>query len=374
MAFTPTTLAITPLLETTFISDMRLIVNANTTLLKTKVEDIINTLEIDLVNKYIGVDTPVNKIFSADEVISNSIIFKAGAAVGASTIASLTQSAGVSTFTVDNLVLVKGISASAVGSKIASPTVVIGTDSSNLPITYPITGGNADKGLYVGDSTTPIKTRLYGEVEIPKQAITQSFTNSGGAFSPRLIQLTSNGTQTYSYAKLLLSKTDPQFIYIDLKFDGTYSNYGNPIYLLLHESYSNKPATGQTFTIIINKIYKSDGSEVASTQLPQISNSELSPGINLMCGSIFDSIAGYRRGYLNNASWTTPPATDEAAIAALSTDSAAFYYRFGNEYYSTNDSNIRPKFSSFNLTKSEEGVNESIYTITSSNNTCMIKN
>lgn len=372
MAFTPTTLAITPLLGTTFISDMRLIVNANTTLLKTQTEDIINTLEIDLVNKYVGVDTPVNKIFSADEVISNSIIFKAGATQGAATIASLTQSSGVSTFTVDNLIIAKGISASAAGSMMAVPTIVIGTDSSNLPITYPVTGLIADKGLYVGDSTTPIKTRLYGEVEIPKQAITQSFTNSGGSFSPRLLTMEVNGT-SYSYAKLLLSRTDPQFIYIDLQFKSSYSNYGNPIYLLLHESNTNRPVAGQTFTIIINKIYKADGSEIDYTQLPTISNTPSSPGINLMNGSI--SSSSYKRGYINGASWTTPASltTDELAIAALSTDSLAYAFRFGNENNSTNTI-FRPKCSTISLTKSEEGVDNSVYTITSSYNTCMVKN
>jgi hypothetical protein len=373
MAFTPTTLAITPLLEATFISDMRLIINSNTTLLQTQVEDIINVLEIDLVNKYIGIDTPVNKIFSQDVVVSNSIIFKAGATVGASTIASLTQSAGVSTFTVDNMVLNKSNIATAAGSLVAVPTIVIGTDSSNLTITYPTTSTVADKGLYVGDSTTPIKTRLYGEVEIPKQAITQSYSNSGGSFSPRLLTMNANGTQTYSYAKLLLSKTDPQFIYVDLKFANTYSNYGNPIYLLLHESSTNRPAAGQTFTIIINKIYKSDGSEVDYNLLPAISNTPSAAGINLMNGSI--ASAPYKRGYINGASWTTPASltTDELTIAALSTDSAAYAFRFGNINNST-DTVFRPKCSTINLTKSEEGVDNSIYTITSSHNTCMVKN
>ena len=47
MAFTNLTLSTTPLLETTFISDMRLIVNANVAVVKGKVEDLINTFEFD---------------------------------------------------------------------------------------------------------------------------------------------------------------------------------------------------------------------------------------------------------------------------------------------------------------------------------------
>ena len=113
MAFTPTSLSTTPLLETTFISDMRLIVNANVTLLRTQIEDVINELEIDLVNKYIGVDTPIEKIYSQNAVISNQILFKAGTSGSAATIASLTQSAGVSTFLADNISFTKTIQSTA---------------------------------------------------------------------------------------------------------------------------------------------------------------------------------------------------------------------------------------------------------------------
>jgi hypothetical protein len=77
---------------------MRLIVNANTTLLKSQLEEVINTLQIDLVNKYIGVDSPIEKVYSNSAVISDQILFKAGTSGSAATIASLTQSAGVSTF------------------------------------------------------------------------------------------------------------------------------------------------------------------------------------------------------------------------------------------------------------------------------------
>ena len=78
MAFTETTLATSSLLETTFISDMRLIVNANNTIVKSKVEDIINDLQIDLVNKYIGVDIPIQQLYTNDAVISNQLLFKSG--------------------------------------------------------------------------------------------------------------------------------------------------------------------------------------------------------------------------------------------------------------------------------------------------------
>ena len=138
MAFTPTSLSTTPLLETTFISDMRLIVNANVTLLRTQIEDVINELEIDLVNKYIGVDTPIEKIYSQTAVISNQILFKAGTSGSAATIASLTQSAGVSTFLADNISFTKTIQSTATGSKVATPTVVIGTTAGGTALGFQI--------------------------------------------------------------------------------------------------------------------------------------------------------------------------------------------------------------------------------------------
>lgn len=369
MAFTQTNLSITPILESTFMSDLRLIENSNFTLLKESIESVINNLQIDLVNKYIGVDVPVAKVFSQDLVVSNSIVFKAGSTLSAATIASLVQSAGVSTFTVDNLVLTRAFTSTAAGSRIASPTIVIGTDSSNLPITYLSTLGVADKGLYVGDPTTAIKTRLYGEVEIPKQAITQSFSNVGGTFSPKQINLIAAGDSSYSYAKLTLSKSDPQFIYVDLIFPSGYVNYGNSIWLLLHESTTDRPAIGQTFTVILNKIKLYNLTEVDYSLLPAISNSGAQPGINIICGAN-SSLANYKRAHINSSVWGTVPTTDVAAITAAGTGSA-YYARFGN-VNNVATAVIAPRDSSFSFTKSEQATDYSNYTITNSQNTVLI--
>lgn len=369
MAFSEIKLAITPILETTFISDMRLAINSNNTLLKNTVETLINTMQIDVINKYIGVDLPVTKVFSQDVVVANSIVFKAGATPSAATIASLTQAAGVSTLVVDNLTLTKSMNATAAGSKLAMPTLVIGTTDGNLPITYPTTGGIADKGLYVGDSTTPIKSRLYGEVEIPKQAITQSYSNVGGTFTPKQITLIAAGDLSYTYAKLTLAKTDPQFVYVDLIFPSGYSNYGNSIWLVLHEAASNRPAPGQTFTIVLNKIYLYDMTEVDYSLLPAISNSGLSNGINLICGANSD-LTNYKRVHINSSVWGTVPVTDVAAIAAAGTGSA-YYVRFGNVNNVAN-AVIAPRDSSFSFTKTEQFADYANYTITNSHNTVII--
>ena len=56
MAFVALSLSTQEILETTYVSDMRIISNSNTGLLKSKVEDLINNLKIDLSDKKIGVD------------------------------------------------------------------------------------------------------------------------------------------------------------------------------------------------------------------------------------------------------------------------------------------------------------------------------
>lgn len=371
MAFSETTLSITPLQSTTFIGDMKIAVNANNTLFKNAIESLINGLEIDLVNKYIGVDTPVSKIFSADSVVSNSIVFKAGSTSGAATIASLTQATGVSTFLVDNITMTKKLLATASGSLLASPTMIIGTDGSNLTVSYPTTGGIADKGLYVGDATTAIKTRLYGEVEIPKQSITQSYSNVGGSFTPRQISLTAGSADAYTYAKLVLTKTDPQFIYVDLVLPSGYTNYGNSIWLLLHESTSNRPANGQTFTVILNRVLTYDLNEVDYTQLPAISNTDSAAGINIICGAN-SALSTYKRAHINSSVWTSIPTTDVAAIAAAGTDDA-YFVRFGNINNISSTAIHSPRDSSFSFTKTEQSTDYSNYTITSSQNTVIIK-
>jgi hypothetical protein len=51
MAFVALSLSTQEILETTYVSDMRIISNSNTGLLKSKLEDLINNLKIDLSDK-----------------------------------------------------------------------------------------------------------------------------------------------------------------------------------------------------------------------------------------------------------------------------------------------------------------------------------
>jgi hypothetical protein len=381
MAFTPTNLSTTPLLETTFISDMRLIVNSNVTLLRTQIEDVINELQIDLVNKYIGVDSPIGKVYTQDAVVSNQILLKNGTSGGAATIASLTQSAGVSTFLADNISFTKTIQSTTAGSKVAVPTVVIGTTTGGAAIGYPTSGGAgiADKGLYVGDpdSSTAIPSRFYGEANFAKQAIQQS-----SVFS-RTVQLVDNGG-LYSYANLKLAKTDPQFIYLDLILPSGYTQTSSkPIWLLLHEDYTtldNRPATGQTFTFIINRIFQSNGTtEVAVTSwpTPQNPSGAATLGINIISGYVQDAAVGagkLKTGYLNSALWNTLPGSGTAAVAATTSGSTLDYKAYIKLFNTNVQSGTVPskRGSSVSLTKTQEETNSSYFTITNSHNITVI--
>jgi len=380
MPFTETTLATSSLLETTFISDMRLIVNANTTIVKSKVEDIINDLQIDLVNKYIGVDIPIQKLYTNDAVISNQLILKSGTAGTSGTTASLTQTAGTSAFLADNINFTRTLTSLAAGSKVLTPSVVIGTTVGNLAVSFPTSGGSGvvDRGLYVGDATTPISASFYGEVNIKKQAVVQSYnTDFDTVGTVRTLELTSVDVTPVStsglYANLTLSKTDPQFIYVNLKTPAAFTLAAtNSIYLLLHEDFTtttSRPVAGQTFTIILNNLINNSSVSISTSTWPQAqAASGSAAAINIISGITQTATAAagaLKSGYINDALWPTVPANAGAAIAALSTTQQ--YVRL----YNTNiQASTTPKLraTSVSFTKTQQSTNFSYYTVTNSSN------
>ena len=398
MPFTETTLATSSLLETTFISDMRLIVNANTTIVKSKVEDIINDLQIDLVNKYIGVDIPIQKLYTNDAVISNQLFLRHGTS-GTSVIASLTQSAGTSAFLADNITFTRTLTSLAAGSKVLTPSVVIGTTVGNAAVSFPTSGGSGvvDRGLYVGDTTTPISANFYGEVNIKKQAMVQSYnTDFDTVGTVRTLSLTSvDATPTVTSAlhtNLTLSKTDPQFIYVNLQTPANFTlSATNPIYLLLHEDFTTAPSTsgtagtagttgsrpmvGQTFTIILNNLVNNSTSGISTSTwpAPQVA-SGTAAAINIISGftqTVTAAAGALKSGYINDALWPTtpPPLTAAAAITALSTTQQ--YVRLYNRNI---QASVLPKLraTSVSFTKTQHSTNFSYYTVTNSHNIAII--
>lgn len=374
MAFTQTSLSTTPLLETTFISDMRLIVNANITLLKTQLEDIVNGFEFDITNKYIGVDNPVNTVFTQNNIVTNQILFKNGTSAGATTIASLTQSSGTSTFLTDNLTFTKNLTSLALGSKVSTPTVVIGSTTGNLPISYMTTSGTSGtsgtpaKGLYVGDATNPMPSKFYGEVEFVKQAVAYSSTYTTTGAYTRTLNLT--GDAVGNYVNLVLSRTDPQMIYLNLELGAATAN--SQYWLLLHDDYTtatSRPLVGQTFTIVLNEVQNS-GTAVAPASLPTVSNTGSNNGIQIISGWSSAGAPGAGlliRGLVNSGtSGSTASAT--AAISAVGTNTRARFYN----QYGQSGSTMKPLNTSITLTKIDEGTNYSRYAVTGSSNAAII--
>ena len=396
MAFTETTLATSSLLETTFISDMRLIVNANTTIVKSKVEDIINDLQIDLVNRYIGVDIPIQQLYTNDAVIANQLFLRNGTS-GTSVIASLTQTAGTSAFLADNITFTRTLQSVAAGSKVLTPSVVIGTTVGNAAVSFPTSGGSGivDRGLYVGDATTPISASFYGEVNVKKQAIAQSYNYDFDAVGTvRTLSLTSvdggtSGVTSALYANLILSKTDPQFIYVNLQTPAGFTlSATNPIYLLLHEDFTTAPTTpvgtsgitasrpnvGQTFTIILNNLVNNSTSGISTSTwpAPQLA-SGTAAAINIISGYTQTATAAagaLKSGYINDALWDSPiPTTAASAITALSTTKQ--YVRL----YNTNiqgSTTPRLRATSVSFTKTQQSTEFSYYTVTNSHNIAII--
>jgi hypothetical protein len=103
MAFTPIDLPIQEILQTDFITDIAQIHNSNVLILKDKIEDIINILEIDTVGITIGADTPINNLRTQNIIIQDGgFTFQSG--IPTQIIAKLDKLGnGQSRFNVDNL-------------------------------------------------------------------------------------------------------------------------------------------------------------------------------------------------------------------------------------------------------------------------------
>ena len=373
--FTTTSLAITPLLETTFISDMRIIVNANSTVLKSKIEDIINTLQIDLVNKYIGSNLPIGKLYTQDLIISNQLLYKAGTSGAAATIASLTQSSGVSTFTTNNLVFTNSLTATANTSKAALRTVVVGGTSGAL--LYPTSGGVGAPGLYVGDATRSVNSEFYGDVKFGRSSVTHSADTNVGTSSRVIGGAVRFGTG-YSVLKLVVSKTDPQFMVVDIQLSDDTQDSSKPIWLQLHEDYTtntSRPNVGQSFTIMINNILNSAGSPIPTSNWPSVvATTSTDPGINIMSGWSASGTSGtgsYKIAYINDSTWTSIPASGTSAAAAASSGmSPSGHIRLYNPAQQTGIEATNPNKlgATITLTKILQDIDYSRYVITGGNN------
>jgi hypothetical protein len=292
MAFTNVTLNTQPLLESTFISDMRLILNANVSVIKGKVEDLINTFEIDLTNKYIGVDNYFNQVKTNNVILGNSISFMDST----NTIGSLTKSAGKSILSIDKLIIQAGGTIDMSGT---ANTMAI----KRLGVGIPLASVTAD-GFYVGSSTVSVPSQFNGEAAFPKQAITQSTEGSTNTVITTTA-LNTGGTDYY-YGVLKLTKSSKQFIYLTVRSADTSPSSSKPVIIFTYEDPANRPDPGQTFTVVIRDYQTSAGIDVAVASWGPI---RIVPGFT-------NSATG--TPVLLDGSTLGVAATPTAAIAALS--------------------------------------------------------
>jgi hypothetical protein len=344
MAFTNVSLNTQTLLETTFISDMRLILNANVTVVKSKLEDVINTLEIDLVNKYIGVDNYVNQVKTNNVILGNGITFMDST----NTIGSLTKSAGKSILSIDKLIIQAGGTIDMTGAANAMAITRLG-------VGIPLASVTAD-GFYVGNSTTSVKSQFYGEVSFPAQAITQS---TEGSTNTEVTTTAINVSSTdYYYGVLKLSKTSKQFIYVTIKCADNSPSSSKPIILFVYEDAANRPDNGQSFTVIVKEYINSSSATIATSNWGDV---KILPGYTL--------IANGTPGLINSGTLVAQT-TASAAIGQLSTAQHITAY---NTNVQSSTSSSRLFGSSVTLTKFENVMSgpafvSSRFVITSSHN------
>jgi hypothetical protein len=167
MAFSPIDLPIQEILLTNFVTDIATISNANSLILKDKIEDIVNQLEIDTVSLSIGTDNPINYVRASSFIVQDTgITFQTGTPT--QVIAKLEKNASVeSVFTVDNINvnLIADIETATVNSltinndvTIDGPAVMTSTfectnamidskETVTLPLTLAISGTEAEATL-----------------------------------------------------------------------------------------------------------------------------------------------------------------------------------------------------------------------------------
>lgn len=346
MSFTSASLNVQNLLETTFISDMRLIVNANNALFKSQLESLINTFEIDLVNKYLGVDNYFNQVKVNNVVLGNSITFMDST----STIASLTKSAGKSTLSVDKIVIQPGGSIDNSG---AANTMV----SKRLGIGLSLADVLAD-GFYVGNASTSATSVFYGPVTFAKQSIAQS-TETASLYteiSSNAVTLTGG---TGYYGEVVLSKTSKQFIYVRFKAPvAAVPTSSNPIYIGVYESATSVPDAGQSFTIILKEYTNATGTAIPLSNWGDV---YIVPGHDI-------SSTSTRIPVIINGGSLSTSGTSGYFVDNLNTLGSEIQHVM---MYNTNiqSSSTNNKFgASVNFTKFETITNASRYVITSSHN------
>ncbi len=251
MSFTTVDLSVQEILQTNFITDIATIHNSNVLLLTSKLEDLINNLEIDIANKKIGTTNAIASINTNSLVLQDDgFVFQYGATN--IQIASLTKdSSNNSLLNVDKITGLADLTSAA-----ATITTLTTTD---------VTIGGAL-------TTTGAVTASSASIE-----------------SKELVDVTCTLSGTVAEGKIEISNTSKNNIYVRLKADSTvwtgtaFDAAVAAIHLIVDFNATNPPAENTTFSICIEDLTNLAGTastiiDVANTNSIPI---EIKAGTNL---------------------------------------------------------------------------------------------
>jgi hypothetical protein len=261
MAFTPIDLPIQEILQSDFITDIAQIHNSNVLILKDKIEDVVNILEIDTNSISIGTDNPINNIRTQNVVIQDGgFIFQTG--IPNQIIARLIKLGnGQSSLNVDNL------------------SVDFIAQISDLQV----------NDLTVSNSLTTTGNLTASSTLIYNESIVESTEKIACDFQFDGIN--------QALGRVVLTNTSRRNIYITAKcetvlgptqiWDGSALNPGiSSFSLFIDFDANNPPAVNTTFTIYLVDVVENSANVSIANQVNLASLSfTVKPGLNLATGS-----------------------------------------------------------------------------------------
>lgn len=256
MAFLPIDLPITEILLTNFVTDIATISNANDLILKDKIEDVVNQLEIDTVALTIGTDNPINYVRAQSFIIQDTgFTFQTG--TPSQIIAKLEKNTNTeSVLTVDNLNvnLIAGVENLSVNS------LTVNTD---LTVDGPA----------VVNSSLECKAAMIDS----KETVTLTLSKASATQAEAILTLTS-ASKRHIFVKLkAVSAPNLNFVYDGVGGFGTITKF----VLYIDFDANNPPAQNTTFTIHLVDIVEETASVSILTDVnANVINTTIAGGTN----------------------------------------------------------------------------------------------
>lgn len=252
MPFTPIDLSITEVLETDFITDFRIITNANFAVLKASFEDLVNTLEISSSGVTIGTATPIASI-TTNVLVMQTTGFQFKKTGPVATIASLTKN--------------------------GSNQSVLNVDILTVDLTSTFGGLLTANSLAITNAATFSGTSTFnGVVKI----------NSGFRSSYESVPVTASINATLGETTVTLTKTSRKDIYLTIKLDislisgTTIDGAWTSPYLNVYLDFdaTNPPEQGQEFSFHIVDITNAADASVLTALNVASKILRIIPGVN----------------------------------------------------------------------------------------------